>query len=138
MILVAADGSAGSRRALEWALHEATLRRCSVGVVTAYRRGPHQSDEASRASAEAVLRRTTRDIDVGDAAEVTTHVLEGEPVDVLVRESATSDLLVMGSHGVEGLRHSALGSVADYCGRMADCPVVIVPPPRHAGATTMR
>lgn len=125
VILVAADGSAGSRRALEWALQEARLRGCTVDIVTAYQRG-------HRDSAEAKLRATTQDIDLGEAETVTSRVVEGEPVDVLVRESARSDLLVMGSHGVDGLIHSALGSVADYCGRMADCPVVILPPPRRS------
>lgn len=133
-IHVAADGSAGSRRALEWALHEAALRRCAVELVTAYQRGEDESPDAARASAEQALHATMDDIVAGraDVPLVSWHVVEGEPADVLVRESAQSALLVMGSHSVEGLRHSALGSVADTCARMADCPVVIIPPTGRA------
>lgn len=63
---------------------------------------------------------------------VSWRVVEGEPADVLVRESRRSALLVMGSHSVEGLMHSALGSVADTCARMAECPMVIIPPTGRA------
>jgi hypothetical protein len=36
LVQVAVDGSAGSGRALEWALQEAALRLCAVELVTAY------------------------------------------------------------------------------------------------------
>ncbi len=130
IIHVAADGSAGSRRAFSWALHEAVLRRCAVELVSAYQRGEDASADAARGSAETALHATMDDIIAGraDVSPVSWRVVEGEPADVLVRESRGSALLVMGRHSVEGLRHSALGSVADTCARMADCPVVIIPP----------
>jgi nucleotide-binding universal stress UspA family protein len=134
IIRVAADGSAGSRRALEWALDEAQLRGCAVELIGVY--SPAE-DAAARAksAAEASVHATMDDI-VGGRADlplVSWHVVAGDPVDVLSRESAHSELLVMGSHDLFGLQHSARGSVADLCSRTAACPVVIVPPSLAAG-----
>ena len=80
-----------------------------------------------------------RGIEGPPGTPVSFVVVQGDPADVLVRQSRASALLVMGSHGVAGLMHSALGSVTDTCARMAECPVVIVParpkgPPVSAGA----
>jgi len=135
IIRVAADGSPGSRRALAWAMAEAVRRGCGVEVVTAYQRQPGQSPGAARAAAEARARATMEGQPLDPAHRVTHpdlptlswHAVEGDPADVLVRESEQSLLLVMGSHSVDGIRHAVLGSVADTCARMAGCPVVIVP-----------
>jgi nucleotide-binding universal stress UspA family protein len=129
IIRVAADGSTGSRRALEWALREARLRGCGVEVVTAYERVPGQDAERSRAAAERRIHATVDDIVAGrvDTPLVSWHVIEGDPVDVLVRESVHSELLVMGSHNVRGLMHAASASPDDMVSRLAACPVVIVP-----------
>ncbi len=131
IIRVAADGSPGSRRAFEWALEEAELRGCGVELVTAYQIRDHRSADAARAHAEKVLHATMDDIVVGNvqsSATVSWHVVSGDPADVLVRDSAHSQMLVLGSHGVTGMIHTALGSVADACARLAECPVVIIPP----------
>jgi nucleotide-binding universal stress UspA family protein len=129
IIRVAADGSTGSRRALEWAIREARLRGCGVEVVTAYERVPGEEQERSRAAAERRIHATVDDIVAGrvDTPLVSWHVVEGDPVDVLVRESAHSELLVMGSHDVGGLMHAASASPDDMVSRLAACPVVIVP-----------
>ena len=133
IIRVAADGSAGSRRALEWALAEAQLRDCAVELVGVY--SPSEGGKASsRTAAEAAVKATMNDIVAGraDIPLVSWHVVAGDPGDVLTRESAHSELLVMGSHGLESVRHSARASVTDLCTRTADCPVVVVPPPPRA------
>ena len=129
IIRVAADGSTGSRRALAWALDEANLRGCAVELVGAY---PPDGDSGdARGHAVAAVHATMDDIVAGreDLPAVSWHVVAGAPADVLTRESEHSQLLVMGSHGVSGIRHAALGSVADLCARTAQCPVVILPPP---------
>ena len=92
---------------------------------------PHAAD--AELAAEALAQATMRGIEGPAGVPVSYHVVRGEPADVLVRESRASELLVMGSHGVQGLLHSALGSVADTCARMAECPVVIVPTHRARG-----
>ncbi|MFY9913114.1 MAG: universal stress protein [Nocardioidaceae bacterium] len=136
IIRVAADGSPGSRRALAWAVAEAARRSCGVEVVTVYQREPGQSAGAARAAAEARARATMegQPLDSAhraahrDLPTLSWHAVEGDPADVLVRESEQSMLLVMGSHSMDGIRHAVLGSVADTCARTAACPVVIVPP----------
>jgi len=44
-------------------------------------------------------------------------------------ERRGSDLIVMGTRGLTGLKHVALGSVADRVVRTAPCPVMTVPMP---------
>jgi len=131
IIRVAADGSPGARRALQWALDEAQLRGCAVELVGAY---SPTGDGDARSKAERGIHATMDDMVAGraDLPLVSWHVVAGDPADVLSRESAHSELLVMGSHDLYGLRHSARGSVTDLCSRTAVCPVVIVPPPLPA------
>jgi nucleotide-binding universal stress UspA family protein len=63
-------------------------------------------------------------------------LVDGEPVDQLLDQSAGADLLVVGRHGTSGLVHSALGGVGDACARLATCPVVIVPSERRTSPHT--
>jgi nucleotide-binding universal stress UspA family protein len=129
IIGVAADGSMGSRLALEWALSEAHLRGCGVEVVCAYEPMAGQDPRRARAEAEDKVHATLDDVIAGrdDIPLVSWHVVMGEPVDVLVRESERSELLVMGRHDVGGLLHAASRSPDDLVSRLAACPVVIVP-----------
>lgn len=140
IITVAADGSPASQQAFAWAIGEAAGRGFAVELVTAYQRQPGQEDSVARAIAEETINATIgeRVVSAGHAAAVSWHVLEGEPIDVLVRESAHSSLLVMGRHSVSGIRHNAMGSVTDMCARMSDCPVVIVgpAPPMNEGSSS--
>src|SRR5262245_50129386 len=110
IIRVAADGSAGSRRALEWALDEAVLRGCAVELVSVYPSEPEERGDVARKAAEAAVDDTIDDIVARRSTRpaVSWHVVAGDPADVLTRESEHSELLVMGSHGISGLRHSAL------------------------------
>jgi nucleotide-binding universal stress UspA family protein len=130
IIRVAADGSPGSRRAFEWALAEAALRGCGVELVAAYQVGGDLTHAQARQRAERAIHATTDDaLATHHQPPVITWLLvEGEPVDVLVHESAQSQLLVMGSHDVSGMLHSGKVSVSDILTRTSGCPVVIVPP----------
>jgi nucleotide-binding universal stress UspA family protein len=56
---------------------------------------------------------------------VTAEVLVGDPATVLIRESAHSDLLVLGHRGRGGLSGLLLGSVAIKVAAHAICPVII-------------
>jgi nucleotide-binding universal stress UspA family protein len=139
VITVGADGSRASRRAFAWALQEASGRDRVVQVVTAYKRLPGQGEDAARAAAEKTAHDTMGDAESDEpgghdhATSVSLHFVQGDPVDVLVRESAHSALLVMGSHSVDTIRHNMLGSVTDTCARMSECPVVVVGPGQRAG-----
>jgi len=130
IITVATDGSAGSRRALEWALEEAELQHCGISLVGVYSAADDETETREHDRAVHDIHATMDDLVAGrvELPTVSWKVVSGEPADVLIRESQHSRLLVMGSHGVSELRHSALGSVTDMCARMAECPVVVIPP----------
>jgi nucleotide-binding universal stress UspA family protein len=63
-------------------------------------------------------------------ARVETQVMEGDPVDMILRaaEETQSDVIVMGTHGRTGLGRLLLGSVAESVIRKAPCPVLSVKP----------
>lgn len=50
----------------------------------------------------------------------------GHPPQVLVDESRTAGMLVLGRHGHRGFLGLSLGSVSDACATHAHCPVLIV------------
>lgn len=135
VILVGVDGSDGSRRALRWALDEAVRHNCTVEVVTAWPpRGTvgqldeaevgealRRADEAQRHLIENELRA------VAHPPTLSYELVEGDAVEVLLRSSAYAELLVIGSHGTDSVRHAMLGSVSEACARLAECPVVVLP-----------
>jgi nucleotide-binding universal stress UspA family protein len=59
------------------------------------------------------------------AAPFMPLVDDGAPVDAILRESVTSDLVVMGTHGRRGLSRWWLGSVAERVLRETGCPLLI-------------
>src|SRR5207248_1192118 len=58
---------------------------------------------------------------------VETAVRLGLAVDLLLEEAADAALVVLGSHGLGGLRGALIGSVALRVAAEAPCPVVVVP-----------
>jgi nucleotide-binding universal stress UspA family protein len=67
------------------------------------------------------------DLDAVQAIATGVVVDERRPVDVLVTASSDSDLLVVGSRGLHGVR--ALGSVSERVAHQARCSVLVVRPP---------
>jgi len=80
--------------------------------------------------------RTAHDAVEAVAPEVTPEivVVEGDPVECLVRASHDLDVLVVGSRRFGPLRSALLGSVSSPLIERAACPVVIVPRGVHAEA----
>lgn len=74
----------------------------------------------------ASLDRTSSELS-GEGLEVTTHLLEGDPADGLLRvaESEGADLIVVGNRGMHGARR-VLGSVPNTISHRAPCSVLIV------------
>lgn len=68
------------------------------------------------------------------AAPVIPLVDDGAPVDAILRESVTSDLVVMGTHGRRGLSRWWLGSVAERVLRETGCPLLIAHAEKDAGS----
>jgi universal stress protein A len=74
--------------------------------------------------AETILRKLADE----SRADVRVHVVEGPPTEIICQmaERLPADLIVMGTHGREGLAHLLLGSVAERTLRRAACPVLTV------------
>jgi nucleotide-binding universal stress UspA family protein len=140
VIVVGVDHSAGARSALRFALEEARLRQATLRVIHAWQfeyagatgfqglfPGPVVEFEDLRQGAEAALDVTLKEV-AADAGGVTIEhrVEHGPPAGVLVEESRTADLLVVGSRGHGGFSQLLLGSVSQQCAQHAFCPVVIV------------
>jgi nucleotide-binding universal stress UspA family protein len=107
-IVVGIDGSLESAAA--WAVARALADRLGVG-------------------ARPVAARDGKRFDLSAVDLVAENVLveDGDPVDVLVAATGRSDLLVVGSRGLHGLR--ALGSVSERVAHRAPCSVLVVRPP---------
>jgi nucleotide-binding universal stress UspA family protein len=136
-IVVGVDGSARSLTALQWAVQEARLRKCSVRVVMAWQPvqvygetlglGPTPAAEGLLASAAAAevarLAEQTRSADV----PMTWEAVVGHPAWALVAAAQDAELLVVGSRGHGGFVGMMLGSVSQHVLSHARCPVVLVP-----------
>jgi nucleotide-binding universal stress UspA family protein len=138
LIVVGVDGSEGSRRALEWAIHEADARGSAVEAVIAWswdglEFGPviATNPEEAREKASRLLDGEIRALVArhGSHLPVAAQVIEGNPADALAAAGRSADLLVLGSHGHSQIRHTVLGSVSEACIRKATCPVVVIPVP---------
>ena len=133
-----------SRDALRWAAEEARLRSTSLVAIYAWSFIPPQpigdpgmlavpaGDLPGQLDAESDAARGALEGAVADAlgakpdVEVERKLVEGDPGDVLVTESETAELVVVGSHGRSGLRAALLGSVSRHVVNHASCPVVVV------------
>lgn len=131
-ITAGVDGSAESLAALAWAGREAVRRGLALRVVHVWRYEEHQAVDAGD--------RDTQDRWVRDAAaeatrtvaerhpglDITTDVLEGDPVDILTAAAAEAELLVLGSRGHGPVVGFLLGSVGQQVIADSVRPVVLV------------
>jgi nucleotide-binding universal stress UspA family protein len=137
-IVVGVDGSENSRRALEWAIEEAKIRRAQLTVVSAWQipnvvlsstvaTAAYDSDvwkSAATETLDTMLRAVDSD---GLSAGLDRQVVEGPPAKMLLDVAKGADLIVVGSRGRGGFAGLLLGSVSQQVAHHADCPVVIVP-----------
>lgn len=141
-ILVPMDFSEYSEKALEYAIGLAEKFKSDVHVLHCYCEdlftmiayGPHHvpiipddfEEQVRRAATEKLSRYSEKITDRGLKAE--SHLSKLVPSDAIVRtaDELGSDLIVMGSHGLTGLKHVVLGSVAERTIRHASCPVLTV------------
>jgi nucleotide-binding universal stress UspA family protein len=145
-IVVGVDGSEGSRRALDFALREAALRRASLRVVRAWSLwsaevngtaeplpwpgGEGEAFDQIRRSAEGQLAEWVRSAKAGtDVAPVHTEIetRQGDAVPVLREAARNAELLVLGSRDRHDTARLFLGSVSRDLTRDLPCPVVLVP-----------
>jgi nucleotide-binding universal stress UspA family protein len=132
-IVAGVDGSDSSLQALEWAAHQAELAGSRLDVIMAWEwpiiYGSTQVpfDYDPRSDAQTRLGEAVEKLrDRRPALNVTSTVAEGHPAPVLVEESRSADLLVLGSRGHGEFVGMLLGSVSEHCVTNAHCPVVVV------------
>ena len=126
------DGTEESLAALDWAAREAVRRDVALRVIHAWRFQPYEGIDAGDrdtqegwardAVTEAVRTVTGRHTGL----DVSTEVVEGGSVDVLVAAAADAELLVLGSRGHGPVVGFLLGSVGQQVIAEAARPVVLV------------
>ncbi|MET7967508.1 universal stress protein [Micromonospora sp. NPDC005305] len=132
-VVVGADGSPSSVQALGFAVERAAQRDVPVRALRVWEPpaegrvppgfDPEEAAATERAAAEADLtpwRESFPDVPV----EVVAN--PGSPAALLVEESRTAQLVVVGSRGRGGLRGMLLGSVSQQLIHHAQCPVAVV------------
>jgi nucleotide-binding universal stress UspA family protein len=139
-IVVGVDGSGHSRRALEWAMHEAALRHAPLRILTVHPAivgyyggvvtSPQDLEltEQVQAAVKAEADKVLAALDGPLPQSVTVRAVHGFPVEELVNASKDADMVVLGSRGVGGFTRLMLGSTAGQVVQHAHCPVLIVPP----------
>lgn len=135
LITVGVDGSAGGRRALDWAVRHALATRATLEVVTAVTPEPSTETGADGRDLARQFESERQELDIrevlahhpGPHPVIARRLEPGDPVDVLIEASRNADLLVLGSHGRGQLATTLLGSVSEACVRRGTTPVLIVP-----------
>lgn len=144
-VVVGADGSEPSLRALRWAAFLARSMQVGLTAVIAWQpmglnswgtagwaAFPTDWDPAANAQA-ALDNAINAAFTAAIPAELNTAVLEGTPARVLLETSAEANMLVLGSRGHGGFAGLLLGSVSAACAEHAKVPVLVIhgttPPP---------
>jgi nucleotide-binding universal stress UspA family protein len=139
-IIVGIDGSTHSRRALEWAVNEAAVRRVPLTVLTVnqavagYWGGPvaypgdQDLTEKARGAAQEETDTVLEKVDEGSRPlSVTVRAVTGLPAEELLSATADADMIVVGSRGAGGFKRLLLGSVSTQVTHHARCPIVVIP-----------
>lgn len=141
-ILVAVDGSRSAQRAVDEALkiakatggevlalsvvlHPARLVDVASGFAEEPSRDTAGHDIATRALADAKARIDAAQVP-GTVRAADSHGDEVGTVISRIAAEENSDLVVMGTRGLSGVKRMLLGSVAESMLRMADRPVLLV------------
>ena len=143
-ILLATDGSAHSKAAVEEIARRPFPVNTKVRIVTAYESsaaitsvGPMgvtqeyyaEADRLALKMAENILETAAKILhNKNPELTITTSVIKGSPKSVILKEAETfgADLIVVGSHGAGAVERFLLGSVSHAVSLHAKCSVEIV------------
>ncbi len=135
-IAVGFDGSEESSLAVRWAAIEAARRDLTLRIVSAF--GPDYiftTDEECRDYMDKVAGQAVRVAEESAAGITVEHRGHRDlPAPVLLEESTSADLLVVGCRGRGGFAGLLLGSVSRHCIHRSACPVVVIRPPAQGGS----
>jgi nucleotide-binding universal stress UspA family protein len=155
-VVVGVDGSVGAQEALDFATAEARLRKAPLRIVHAWNygyniNGPgaymgetglkgmaagymgsvgYDSRELRRSTENKIKKALGKVAQQATDLKIERQVVEGGSAEILLGAVAKDDLLVVGSRGHGGFAGLLLGSVSQQCVEHAQCPVVIVHPPK--------
>jgi nucleotide-binding universal stress UspA family protein len=140
-IVVGVDGSAHSRKALDWAAREAGIRHVVLTVLTVHQAvagysgsvvdypGDKALNDKNREAAQQETDEVLRAL--GDAPRpqsITVLARNGFPTEEILNAAADADMVVVGSRGAGGFKQLLMGSVSSQIAHHAHCPVVVIPP----------
>jgi nucleotide-binding universal stress UspA family protein len=136
-VVVGIDGSANAQHALAAAATQAAALEQPLVVVhavglTEVIDGQHVPAHDRRPEIERNVTSWCAGLDPALTVEI--RLLDGSPVDVVLRAAAEADagLIVVGRRGIGGRPELLLGSTAHQIVEHSHCPVLIVPPPDSA------
>jgi len=134
-VLVAVEGPDDSVRLREWLHAHAFIKPVDLAVLsvvpTPYAGDPVAFpyfplwDETATTFAKDLARNLAQSLD-GTRYRASHQVFQGHPPDVIGREAAGADLLIVGSHARKGLDRFLLGSVSHAVSHRAACSVLVV------------
>jgi len=132
-IVVGVDGSEPSKLALRWAAKLAAGLGARVDAVAAWHSpsslgyGYVPEDWRPDLDAEKQLTATVEEVFGDDRPEgMRMLTAEGNPAEVLIAESATAQMIIVGSRGHGGFVGMLIGSVSASAAEHAKCPVLVV------------
>ncbi len=141
-IMLAVDGSASSKRAIEEAVRIASLAHAAIHAVYVVDKSalfnyggyydPQALLEALRSDGKAALGQVREALGAagvtGDEEIVETDSMADDVATCLQRyaQGHAIDLVVMGTHGRRGVPRLVLGSVSERFLRFSTCPVMLV------------
>src|SRR4051794_22742325 len=132
-IVVGVDGSEPSRLALRWAAKLAPGLDARVEAIAAWHSpstlgyGYVPDDWRPDLDAEKLLTTVVDEVFGDDRPEgMKMLTVEGNPAEVLITESATAKMVIVGSRGHGGFVGMLIGSVSASTAEHAKCPVLVV------------
>lgn len=148
-ILAAVDGSRASRLALDEAVKIAKASGASVVAISVVEHAPQLVDvgaiyQGGEGASAAAIESATAALEeagerfAGSGVQGTARAVDayGESIAAViarVADECEAELIVMGTHGRQGVRRVLLGSVAESLLRAADVPVLLVRHDAEAG-----
>ncbi|MDT0403921.1 MULTISPECIES: universal stress protein [Streptomyces] len=134
-VVVGADGSEPSLRAVDWAADEAALHGVPLRIVHAYRWDRYEGAAPAREHGEPSARVTPDDVVLVATRRarrhhpdltVTAEAVAEEPEYVLLRAARDASAVVVGTRGRGGVADLLLGSVSLTVATSAGCPVIVI------------
>ena len=143
-ILLATDGSASSRKALEFAVEMAARYDAQVYILHVISTMEIPLDILEYISAEdiedspasvylekvgsKIIQQSERECKATGCENVHTIVLRGDPADTIIEfaKEKESDVIIMGSRGFRGIKGRLIGSVSRKVIHVTECTCIIV------------